>query len=342
MGDSNFFKGTSTDQDRRFSDKELKLLKTLKFPPEFDQKVSSAYSTKHGLSIANLFPHDFQVDMRKIRLEVLKPWIATRFTEVNGFEDEIVSSMIIGLLEDKDNPTPDPRKIQIQVQGFLHKKTPVFMLELWKLLLDAQSNQHGIPQSMIDEQKAKFTSSGGDTKSRFDQGPPPDRRGEYGPGRGGIGSEGRGRGRGFGDRDNRGRGRGGFRGRGRYDDGPRRRYSPDRRSRSPDRRRRPYTSRSRSPPRRGYGSPRRGYSPGRRGGGRSPGDLVLEMEKEGEVEVNHIRLVGEEAGVQALEDILETRKARIVDLLPIHAQDLGPVQGSGVKDTMDVDVSAAS
>lgn len=39
MGDSNFFKGTSTDQDRRFSDKESKLLKTLKFPKEFDQKV---------------------------------------------------------------------------------------------------------------------------------------------------------------------------------------------------------------------------------------------------------------------------------------------------------------
>ena len=34
-----FFKGTSADQDRRFSDKELKLLKTMKFPPEFDKKA---------------------------------------------------------------------------------------------------------------------------------------------------------------------------------------------------------------------------------------------------------------------------------------------------------------
>lgn len=39
MGDSNFFKGTSADQDRRFKDKESKLLKTLKFPQEFDTKV---------------------------------------------------------------------------------------------------------------------------------------------------------------------------------------------------------------------------------------------------------------------------------------------------------------
>ena len=38
---SGFFKGTSADQDRRFSDKELKLLKSMKFPPEFEKKVSS-------------------------------------------------------------------------------------------------------------------------------------------------------------------------------------------------------------------------------------------------------------------------------------------------------------
>ena len=36
-----FFKGTSADQDRRFSDKELKLLKSMKFPPEFEKKVRS-------------------------------------------------------------------------------------------------------------------------------------------------------------------------------------------------------------------------------------------------------------------------------------------------------------
>jgi hypothetical protein len=34
-----FFKGTSADQDRRFSDKEVKLLKSMKFPAEFDKKV---------------------------------------------------------------------------------------------------------------------------------------------------------------------------------------------------------------------------------------------------------------------------------------------------------------
>jgi hypothetical protein len=41
---SGFFKGTSADQDRRFSDKELKLLKSIKFPTQFDTKVYSSLS----------------------------------------------------------------------------------------------------------------------------------------------------------------------------------------------------------------------------------------------------------------------------------------------------------
>jgi serine/arginine repetitive matrix protein 1 len=41
--------------------------------------------------------------MRKVKIEVLKPWIATRYTEPTAFEDDFVSLMIMGLLEDKDN-----------------------------------------------------------------------------------------------------------------------------------------------------------------------------------------------------------------------------------------------
>ena len=35
------FKGTSASQDIRFGDKEKKLLRTMKFPPELNTKVSS-------------------------------------------------------------------------------------------------------------------------------------------------------------------------------------------------------------------------------------------------------------------------------------------------------------
>lgn len=82
MEGGSFFKGTSSEQDRRFSDKERKLLKSTKFPPAFDQKV----------------------DMRKVNLPVLKPWIAKRVVEHVGFEDEVVIEYVLGLLEDKSKP----------------------------------------------------------------------------------------------------------------------------------------------------------------------------------------------------------------------------------------------
>ena len=82
MADAGFFKGTSADQDRRFSDKELKLLKSMKFPPEFDKKV----------------------DMRKVNLQVIRPWVTKKVIELVGIEDELVIEYAMGLLEDDSQP----------------------------------------------------------------------------------------------------------------------------------------------------------------------------------------------------------------------------------------------
>lgn len=38
--DAGFYRGTNADQDNRFTDKEKKLLKTMKFEPVLDTKVS--------------------------------------------------------------------------------------------------------------------------------------------------------------------------------------------------------------------------------------------------------------------------------------------------------------
>ena len=38
-GTGSYFKGTSTDQDARFKNKEKKLMHSYKFPPTFDQKI---------------------------------------------------------------------------------------------------------------------------------------------------------------------------------------------------------------------------------------------------------------------------------------------------------------
>jgi serine/arginine repetitive matrix protein 1 len=69
--------------------KEKKLLKTLKFPKEFDLKV----------------------DFKAVNWEVMKTWIAKRVTELLGLEDEVVIGYIYEQLESKEvsvirNPLP--------------------------------------------------------------------------------------------------------------------------------------------------------------------------------------------------------------------------------------------
>ncbi|KAH7913108.1 PWI domain-containing protein, partial [Hygrophoropsis aurantiaca] len=184
-----FFKGTSADQDRRFSDKEVKLLKSMKFPPEFDKKV----------------------DMRKVNIQVIRPWIAKKVTELVGFEDEVVVEYAMGLLEDPSQPTPDPKKMQINLTGFLTNSTPSFMSALWNLLLEAQDSPAGVPKTFVEEKKEEMRKAReGDSRAiderdrrvRLDE----IRQNERG-GRGGGRGRGRGRGRGGFDDDRGGRGR---------------------------------------------------------------------------------------------------------------------------------------
>ncbi|XP_072996617.1 uncharacterized protein [Typha latifolia] len=120
-----FFRGTSADQDTRFSNKQAKLLKTQKFAAELDHLV----------------------DMTKVKIDVIRPWIATRSTELLGFEDEVLINFVYGLLDGKE---VDGKQIQIQLTGFMEKNTGKFMKELWSLLLSAQKNASGVPQQFLD------------------------------------------------------------------------------------------------------------------------------------------------------------------------------------------------
>ncbi|KAL1735073.1 PWI domain-containing protein, partial [Schizophyllum commune] len=180
-----FFKGTSADQDRRFSDKELKLLKSMKFPPEFGQKV----------------------DMRKVNLQVIRPWVFKKITELNGIEDELVGEYCMGLLEDESQPTPDPKRMTINLQGFLNKNTKEFMVALWKLLLEAQAEVSGVPRTFVEEKKEELRKARENDTRALDE---RDRRVRLDEirerERGERGDRGRGRGR--------GRARGGYGGRG--------------------------------------------------------------------------------------------------------------------------------
>lgn len=63
------------------------------------------------------------LDIQKVNLDVMRPWIAEKITTLLGFEDEILIEFIISLLEAKT----DAKKIQIEITGFLESHTIPFM-----------------------------------------------------------------------------------------------------------------------------------------------------------------------------------------------------------------------
>uniref|UniRef100_A0A1D2A9M7 PWI domain-containing protein n=1 Tax=Auxenochlorella protothecoides TaxID=3075 RepID=A0A1D2A9M7_AUXPR len=120
-------RGVSAEQDGRFRNKELRLMKQMKFPEEYKTKV----------------------DLSRVNWDVMKPWIAKRVTELLGIEDDVLIGYIFGQLEGQK--TIDPRKLQINLTGFLEKNTSLFCKELWTLLSSAALSSTGIPQKFLDE-----------------------------------------------------------------------------------------------------------------------------------------------------------------------------------------------
>jgi len=128
-----FFKGTSVDQDARWGDKEKKLMSQMTFPPEYK----------------------LEVDLKKVTLSVMKPWISQRVIELMGFEDEVVIDLVYNMLEN-NTTKPDPRKLQIDLTGFLARNAKVFVAELWKLLHSATNNPAGVPQQFLEQKKEEM------------------------------------------------------------------------------------------------------------------------------------------------------------------------------------------
>ncbi|CCU99615.1 unnamed protein product [Malassezia sympodialis ATCC 42132] len=161
-------RGVSIEQDPHFKDKEKVLLQTSKFPSVFSERV----------------------DMSKVSVPVMRPWIATRVEQMLGFEDEVLVEFIVGLLEAEQ--FPDPRKMQIALTGFLEKRAPPFMHELWGHLLSAQVSVGGVPRAFVEQKKREMQAQREEHVSMMDQvrtrgppaperrGPPPERRWDRG------------------------------------------------------------------------------------------------------------------------------------------------------------------
>uniref|UniRef100_A0A8C4NAL7 Serine/arginine repetitive matrix protein 1 n=1 Tax=Eptatretus burgeri TaxID=7764 RepID=A0A8C4NAL7_EPTBU len=108
---------------------------------------------KYGL-INCFFLTPFQVDMTKVNLETIKPWITQKITQMLSFEDDVVIEFVFNQLDEKH---PDGRLMQINLTGFLNgKNARVFMGELWPLLLSAQENIAGIPLVFLEQKKEEI------------------------------------------------------------------------------------------------------------------------------------------------------------------------------------------
>lgn len=110
QGVGGFHGRQSADTNRGIQDGETKMLTEMK---------------KKGLFSAN---YKKSIDMRKIKFETLKPWIAKKCEELMGFDDDIVVEYVYSQLEfektDVDQKV-EPEKLQMNLTPFLGKHAAV-------------------------------------------------------------------------------------------------------------------------------------------------------------------------------------------------------------------------
>ena len=153
---------------------DARLLKSTKFPPEFNQKVDMQ---KVNVQVVkkSVTPSPEPQLAKRIMLKCLAcRWIAGRISEILGTEDDVVIELVFNLIEGArnvrtldasgnpgpitiaDQSQPDIKLLQIQLTGFLEKDTPTFCKELWKLLLSAQASPQGVPKELLEAKKLEL------------------------------------------------------------------------------------------------------------------------------------------------------------------------------------------
>lgn len=102
MTNAGFFRGTSAEQDFRFSNKQNKGRKEFKYPP---------------------------IDTSKIDVESLKPWISDRIKNILDNHDELMSDAILEFFSEKE---VDGSALSQFISGFADvDKTSKFIQEVW-------------------------------------------------------------------------------------------------------------------------------------------------------------------------------------------------------------------
>ena len=104
------------------------------------------------------FPANFseKVDMSKVNMETMVPWIQAEVEKYVGFDDDVLVGYVQSQLAPPDGSPVDPRAVQLNLMGFLEKHTSSFMAELWTLLLSAQRHPMGIPEEFIERKREEI------------------------------------------------------------------------------------------------------------------------------------------------------------------------------------------
>ncbi|KFH42310.1 PWI domain-containing protein-like protein [Hapsidospora chrysogenum ATCC 11550] len=133
---------------------DARLLKSTKFPPEFNQKVDMQKVNVQVVKKSVMPSPQLQLAKRIMLTCPACRWIAGRISEILGTEDDVVIELVFNLIEGARNP--DIKLLQIQLTGFLEKDTPTFCKELWKLLLSAQASPQGVPKELLEAKKLEL------------------------------------------------------------------------------------------------------------------------------------------------------------------------------------------
>ena len=129
---SNFFRGTSIEQDGRWGKSEEKMITKMKAAGKFAPIL------------------DTKINLKKVNIGVISKWVNEKIIELLGFEDDILIGMVNNMLQ---SDHLDGKKLQLEVTGFLEKQSGVFVQELWSLLADAQNQSTGIPAAFLKKKQ---------------------------------------------------------------------------------------------------------------------------------------------------------------------------------------------
>lgn len=92
-----------------------------------------------------------EVDTLKINMKIMKGWIAETFLSMLP-EDDIAPELIYEMIVSEDSP--DSSSILEQMKHFVgEKEAKNFCIELWLLLISAQSDADGIPSLLVEKRK---------------------------------------------------------------------------------------------------------------------------------------------------------------------------------------------